>query len=86
MTQEMKIEVLIEDGCTRKEAEKFLKTGTTVFESSDFEENFERYMDEWGVSPEEKEEYKKMITEKSPILDWGIVEKDGSVYYIAYIL
>ena len=83
---ERKIEVLMEDGCSRKEAEKFLETGTIVFEGSDFEGFFDQYMEEWNVSPEEREEYEKMVKTKVPMLDWGIVEKEGKAYYIMYAL
>ena len=51
------IEVLKMDGCTRAEAEKHLKNGTTIFE--DFEENFDKYMEEWSFDEEEKAEYRK---------------------------
>lgn len=42
-------EVLMMDGCTRKEAERHLERGTTVFQKSDFEKNFDNYLDEWGI-------------------------------------
>ena len=45
MTREKQIEILMEDRCTKSEAEKHLKNGTTIFE--DFEENFDKYMKEW---------------------------------------
>lgn len=44
MTREREIEILMDDRCTRREAEKLLKAGTTIFE--DFEENLEAYLDE----------------------------------------
>lgn len=77
------IEILMQDGCTRAEAEKHLKNGTTIFE--DFEENFDKYMEEWSFDEEEKETYKNMITTGEPVADWGIVE-DGRTYYIQYCL
>ena len=77
------IEILMQDGCTRAEAEKHLKNGTTIFE--DFEENFDKYMEEWSFDEEEKAEYRKMVAEKKPLTDWGIVE-DGRTYYIQYCL
>lgn len=78
------IEVLMMDGCTKSEAEKHLKHGTSVLD--DFEENFDSYMNEWGVEEEEKEKYKKMVNEKEPAEDWGIVEYRDKTYYIAYCL
>lgn len=78
------IEVLMKDGCTRKEAENHLKRGTNVID--DFEENFDSYMTEWGVDEEEQEKYRKMLDEKIAIPDWGIVEDNGNTYYIMYCL
>ena len=83
MTREEQIKILIEDGCTRAEAEKHLNRGTLVLD--DFEENFDKYMEEWDYDEEEKAEYRKMVAEKKPLTDWGIVE-DGRTYYIQYCL
>ena len=82
--KEHNVDILVEDGCTRSEAEKHLNNGTTIFE--DFEENFDSYMKEWNCDEEEKEAFKKMIDSKNPVPDWGVVELDGKTYYIMYIL
>ena len=84
MTREREIEILMEDRCTKSEAEKHLKDGTTVFE--DFEENLESYLDEWDIEEEDREAYRKMVTDKIPVADWGVVEQDGKTYYIDYAL
>ena len=84
MTREREIEILMDDRCTRKEAEKHLKDGTIIFE--DFEENLESYLDEWDIEEEEREAYRNMIETGIPVTDWGIVEKDGKTYYIMYVL
>lgn len=84
MKREREIEILMDDRCTRREAEKLLKAGTTIFE--DFEENLEAYLDEWNIEEEDKEPYRKMVTNKIPVADWGIVEQDGKTYYIMYVL
>lgn len=52
----------------------------------DFEEHFNDYMAEWNIPEEEQTEYKKMITDKVPVVDWGIVEDGGKTYYIMYAL
>ena len=52
MTREMEIEILMEDRCTKSEAEKHLKNGTTIFE--DFEKNCESYLDEWNIDEEDR--------------------------------
>ncbi len=84
MTKEREIEILMKDRCTKQEAEKFLKNGTTIFD--DLEENLDDYFEEWNVDEEEKEIYRKMVSEKVPATDWGIVECDGKTYYIMYAL
>ena len=69
-----------------------MKNGTTIFE--DFEENFDKYMEEWKSGYAEDSEdyikmvegYKNMIETGIPVADWGVVEKDGKTYYIMYVL
>lgn len=80
------IEVLKMDGCTEREAKKHLENGTIVFEDIDFEKNLEIYLDEWNIEEEEKAEYRKMVAEKKPLTDWGIVEDGERTYYIQYCL
>ena len=84
MTREREIELLMLDRCTKSEAEKHLKNGSTIFE--DFEENIESYLDECNIEEEDKDEYRKMVTDKIPARDWGIVEDNGKTYYIMYVL
>lgn len=80
------IEVLKMDGCTESEARKHLENGTTVFEDIDFENNLESYLDEWNIDEEDRAEYRRMVAEKKPVTDWGIVEHDEKTYYIQYCL
>lgn len=84
MTREKEIEILLMDGCTKSEAEKHLNKGCTVFD--DFEEHFDDYMKEWGIEEEEISTYRKMIDEKIPVQDWGIIEDNEKTYYIMYVL
>ena len=78
------VDILMLDRCTRAEAEKHLKNGTVVFK--DFEECLESYLDELDIEEEEREAYRKMVEDKIPVADWGIVEQDGKTYYISYVL
>ena len=78
------IDILMMDGCTEAEARKHLERGAIVFE--DFEENFEMYMQEWNIDSADRAEYERMINEKIPVMDWGVVEHDGKTYYIGYVL
>jgi hypothetical protein len=88
MTREREIEILIKDRCTRAEAEKLLKNGSTVYE--DLEENLEKYLDEWKYLDEEDNNFtdsvEKMVETKQPMVDWGIVNDNGKTYYIEYVL
>ena len=84
LTREREIELLMMDKCTKSEAEKYLKNGSVVFE--DFEENIEHYLNEWDIKEGDKEEYRKMVTDKIPARDWGIVEDNEKTYYIMYVL
>ena len=84
MTREREIKILMQDRCTKAEAEKHLKDGSVIFE--DFEEHFDDYMKDWNIEGEEIQTYRKMIEEKIPALDWGIVEFEGNTYYIMYSL
>lgn len=92
MTRETEIEILMDNGSTKSEAENHLKNGTVVFD--DFEENFDKYMEEWKSGFEEdSEDYKEMVERYStmiktgnPLTDWGVVKKDGKTYYIMYAL
>ena len=70
MTIEKQIEILIEDGCTKSEAEKHLNRGALVLD--DFEENFDTYMKEWDYDEEEKEFYKKKVLQGCSILPSGL--------------
>lgn len=83
MNNEMKIKILMEDGCTKNEAEKYLERGVDII--TDFEENFEEYMNDWLMSEEDIEDHKKMIETQIPLTDWGIVNLDGKRYYIMYV-
>ena len=80
------IDILMMDGCTRREAERHLKNGSVVFEGEDFENHFNDYMDEWSIYEKDREEYRQMISDKKPATDCGVVEKDGKVWYILYVL
>ena len=78
------IKILMMDGCTESEAKKHLKDGTVILQ--DFDENLEEYLDELDIEEEDRNEYRKMVTDKIPVADWGVVDQDGKIYYIMYSL
>ena len=84
MTREREIEILMEDRCTKSEAEKHLKNGSIVFE--DFEEHFEEYLKEWNMDEDIENDIRKMVDTKKAAPDWGVVEDNGKTYYIMYVL
>lgn len=81
---EKEIKILMEDKCTRAEAELHLKRGATIYE--DLEENIHKYMQEWECDKGEIEAFKSMIETKIPIIDWGVVVIKDKTYYIQYVL
>ena len=78
------IKILMMDGCTESEAKKHLERGTMVY--SDMAENFDKYSEDWKLDEEERQAIKNMIDTKEPAQDWGVVEIDGKVYFIQYVL
>lgn len=84
MTEERKIEILMQDNCTKTEATKHLNNGSIIF--TDLEENLEGYLDEWDTEEEDRKEYHKMISEHIPVAGWGVVEEEEKTYYIMYVL
>ena len=84
MTREKDVEILMADKCTKSDAEKHLNNGAIIFE--DLKERFEEYAKEWQLDEEERQEFKNMIENGEPVQDWGVVELDGKVYFIAYCL
>lgn len=79
------IEILMEDGCTREDAQRHLEVGTIVFD--DFEDHLDSYCAELAKGDEEfEEELRKMVETKEPAPDCGIVELSGKTYYIMYCL
>ena len=78
------IKILMMDGCTESEAKKHLERGTMVYR--DMQENFDKYAEEWQIDEEEREAIRNMIDNKEPAQDWGVVEIDGKVYFIQYVL
>lgn len=42
MTREKEIEILMEDRCTRKEAERFLQNGTQIYTAQELRETLEK--------------------------------------------
>lgn len=78
------IDIIMADGSTRREAEIHLKNGSIVID--DFEENFDKYMNDWNIDEDDRQLYVNMIATKKPIRDWGIVTHNGNTYYIMYVL
>lgn len=80
------IEILMQDGCTKKEAEKHLISGAIVFDEKDFRDHFSGYMEEWEIEDVDQQPYREMLENKKPLPDWGVVEYNGMWYFIEYVL
>lgn len=85
MSIETQIAILMEARSTRREAERYLKNGSIIFEAQEFEENFDKYMKEWCAGPEEIAAYKRMIDKGIEAFDWSIAHYEGKKYYIMYV-
>lgn len=78
MTNEMMINVLMADRCTRAEAERFIKAGTTI------------YTDEQEIVEVAREvSYDESITldniKNGNVTDISYVRYNGNDYYIVYV-
>ena len=83
---EKNVEILMEDHCTRKEAERFLENNTVVYPLDDFTEHFDQFMEDWQEDEEGIKAYKKMLETKDPMEGYSFVEYDGKEYLINYCL
>lgn len=78
MTRERQIEILMEDRCTRKEAERFIKAGTTIY--TDEQEIVE-------VAREVSEDETITINniKNGNVTDFSYVRYNDNDYYIVYV-
>ena len=60
---EKKLEIIMEDSHTKKEAVDYLCNGSAVYEKEEFVKFFNQYMDEWDVEEEDREEYKNKVND-----------------------
>ena len=78
MTNEMMIDVLMADRCTRTEAEKFLKAGTTIYTDEQEIVNVAR-----EVSDDEPITLDNI--KSGNVTDISYVRCNGNDYYIVYV-
>ena len=78
MTNEMMIDVLMADRCTRAEAEKFLKAGTTIYTDEQEIVNFAR-------EAAGNESITLDNIKSGNVTDIGYVRYNGNDYYIVYV-
>ena len=82
------IKIIMAAGCTRTEAEKHLKNGSTVYELNDYLNHFDEYAGEL------EEEYKLQLkheveaSDDGPLVNWDmdLVTFEGTRYVIEYFL
>lgn len=79
-TNELNIKILMADRCTKAEALKFLKTGTTIYD------DIENYVAERNsVAYDEDEKITCDQIRAGEVADIGYVELDGIGYVIEYV-
>lgn len=76
MTKEMIIEILVADGCTKKEAENFIKTGTVIYSDADVSELLADYENSFTVQD----------IKDGKVADIRHVVYQSENYYIEYVL
>lgn len=86
MDRRKEIEILVEAGSTRSEAEYHLDRGTIVYEVADFLEFFEEYTQ--VCEPEDQARIKSFVEKgKDGVCgDYTMVTYDGTQYLIEYVL
>ena len=77
MTHELEIAILEQDRCTRKEAEKHLKDGTTIFENP--EDYIQMLKDNDCYDGETIEDFRKGMP------DISMVMYEGHEYLVMYV-
>lgn len=81
------IEILITDGCTREEAIKHLEYGSLVLDSKEI---LDFISENIIVNPEYAADILNFVKDRNleaaRRMDWSIVEYDGKIYYIMYLL
>lgn len=81
-----KLEILIADNCTEKEAEKYLAS-TEIYTEQELVWMVENEMtDDMGYDESDRQKYLDMIQFHTPVSDWSVVEYKGETYYISYVL
>lgn len=67
-----------------------MQNGTTIY--GDFEENFDKYMEEFKNIGFDEEEYNDMVNSFRNMIatgvaptDWSVVNYEGKNYYISYV-
>ena len=78
MTSEIMIDVLIADRCTRAEAEKFLKTGTTIYtEDQEIVEIAREVSDDETITIDD--------IKSGSVTDISYARYNNNDYYIVYV-
>ena len=77
--------IIMEDGNSKEETKLYLKNGSMVFDKEEFVKNFNSYMIKWCFDRRRITRLKKMIDTDVPAPNWGVVNKNGKVYYIKYV-
>lgn len=78
MKNEMMINVLMADGCTRAEAEKFIKAGTTIYTD-------EQEIVEFAKEVSDNEPITLDNIKNGNVTDISYVRYNGNDYYIVYV-
>ena len=78
MTREREIEILMKDRCTRAEAEKFIKAGTTIYTD-------EKEIVEFAKEVSDDETITLDNIRRGNVTDISYVRYNDNDYYIVYV-
>ena len=78
MTNEMMIDVLMADRCTRTEAERFLKAGTTIYTD-------EKEIVKFAKEVSDNESITLDNIKNGNVTDISYLRYNGNDYYIVYV-
>lgn len=86
MDRKKEIEILMEAGSTRSEAEYHLERGSIVYDIDDFLKFFDEYTQ--ACEPEDKERLRAFVEARKDGMsgDYALATHDGVQYLIEYVL
>lgn len=85
-SDELLFNVLIEDGCSKSEALRYINRGTAIYTQEDLQNNFDYYCSQFDYDKDEKEMFGRYLINARGLWNgWSTIEYDGILYFIQYV-